>query len=448
MIEGQLDDAIAFLGSVMIDSQIMLETKIKPEMLGEHSVYCRLFKILDAQVNAKLKPNFKTVWNALKEQNAGAMPFQIEDAQRVLQEINTVVPSAANWRFHEGRIIDIWARNKIRETCVMISEMTGPSFKSSDYIEQLERTIAEVTMIETGYEIKTIRQLVPEIVDKIQQRYNLKGALLGVSTGLTDLDMHTYGMQPGCLWVVGARPSQGKSAIMGQIHRNVALRAKVPCGVITVESSNYELGLRSFSAESKIPSSKINTGKLSSGDFTTIQDTASEFYELDDRILYYDRPGIDIRDVKSTARRMVKKNKAKVIFLDYLQLIRVDGMKDKYLEVGRVVSELKAIARDLNITIVALAQLKRDADGNRPQLGDFQHSSQIEQDADVALMLYHENNEREIKQPDGRMLKTDVIDSYIIVGKARDGLTGDIPVIFDKPILTFKEKEKNEERYT
>lgn len=432
------DDAIGFLGSILIDSGIIHETRVRPEMLGEHSVYNRVFKILEHQVYSKVKPDFKIVWSALKETEG--MPFQIDDAQRFLQVAANGVPSSANWRHYESRIVDAWAREKIQSTCAMIGEMTGPSFKASDFVDHLEKAIAEVNLVETGYEIKSIRQIIPEVVNAIEYRYKHKDELIGVSTGLPDLDMHTYGMQEGTLWVVGGRPSQGKSALMGQMHRNVAMRAKVPCGVISVESSNRELGLRSFSAESKVKSSVINTGNLKVSDFTDIQATASDFYDLDERILYYDRPGIDIREVKSTARRMVKRNKAKVIFLDYLQLIRVENSKNKFEEVARVTTELKAIARDLKVCFVALAQLKREADDGRPNIGDFQYSSQIEQDADVALMLWHDIDPNE--QDEDKKTK-----SYIIVGKARDGLTGDIPVIFDKPILTFKEKEKNPGMY-
>jgi replicative DNA helicase len=439
------DDVVGFLGSIMLDSGIIHETRIRPDMFGEHSVYARIFKILESQVYAKIKPDFKTVWLALKDSQG--MPFQVQDAQEFLQTISREVASPVNWKHHESRIIDEWAKSKIQATCSMVAEMTGPSFKAADFVEHIEKAIAEINLIDTGYEIKSIRDMVPEIVDLISERSKNKNKLIGISTGLPELDAHTYGMQEGAFWVIGGRPSDGKSALMGQVHRNVSIRIKTPCGVITVESSNRELGMRSFSAESRIPSSAINTGNLKPGDFTTIQDTASEFYDLDDRILYYDRPGIDIREVKSTARRMVKRNKAKVIFLDYLQLIRVENCKNKFEEVARVTTELKGLARDLKVCIVALAQLKRESENRRPELGDFQYSSQIEQDADVALMLWHVKEAHEIIQPDKSVLTTETVNSYIIVGKARDGLTGDIPVIFDKPILTFKEKEKNPGRY-
>ena len=445
----ETDDYVTpFLGCCYIDPGILFETKVKPSMLGastiEVSVASRLFSMMLEQTERKIKIDYATLYQGIKSKMVSD-PGSYGDGFgyfRLLEELSTAVPSAANWRHYEKLIIDDYQRRQIDGVCDMVKSMQGPSISAMDKIEHLEKLLADISVSNTGYKITPIRDTIHDTISLIEQRYKLKGDLPGISTGIDGIDLHTFGMQPQTLWYIGARPSEGKSALMRQIHMHVALKCGVPCGVISLESSINEINIRNFSAETRIDSSLINRGRLDMADFNDIQRAAGLFFDLGNKVLYYDKPGMELREFKGVARRMVRTNGAKVIFGDYIGLIKVPKAKTRFEEVGIVSTELKALARELKIPIVMLAQLGRDSESRRPTLADFQYSSQIEQDGDVVLMLWHYNDVDEVKDGSGkRVIETPR--SAIIVGKARDGKIGDVPVRFDRSIVTFYEIEKN-----
>jgi replicative DNA helicase len=252
------------------------------------------------------------------------------------------------------------------------------------------------------------------------------GNVRGVSYGFTAIDKATQGAKPGQLVIIAARPSQGKSALMGHLVRNMAKEA--PVGVITIESDEDELTLRLLAGESRMDSRILMAGNLANMDKKTLAQGGTRLSEFSDNVWVYDQAGIRLNQVQSVARKMAN-NGIKVLFIDYLQLIRIAGKETKREEVAEVSTSLKALARELKICIVALAQLSRDADERRPGMGDLQHSSQPEQDADQIWLIYHQ------KDSEGKILK-----SKIILEKVRDGATMDVPIVFERNTLNFFEQ--------
>jgi replicative DNA helicase len=211
---------------------------------------------------------------------------------------------------------------------------------------------------------------------------------------------------------------------MAQMARRMA-KDGVTVGVVTIESSETELVVRMLGAEAGIDGRDIQTGMLTQSHLTDIRDASARLIEGE--ILIHDQPSIRLAQLQAVIRKMARDG-AKVVYVDYLQIVRVPGKDKRSEEVGEVSTALKAVARELNICIVAMAQLGRDSDDRRPNMGDVQHSSQVEQDADQLWLIWHKH--------DGDGVVTE---SRIILAKVRDGQVKDIRVKFNRPTLTFYE---------
>jgi len=323
----------------------------------------------------------------------------------------------ANWKFFEDKLIKHWSIEKIH-TAFRI----GLELGLDEAIETAEKAISEVAQIKSPAKSGKLSALLLPVLTKIKEGGHAKGVMFGFH----QIDEATMGAKPGQLIIIGARPSQGKSALMSHLLRNVGKVEKT--GVITIESSDEELALRIISGESQIDSRNLMAGVLTPTWRSNLVTAGREIAGYGEQVWVHDQPGITLSEVHSVCRRMTKDG-VKVIFIDYLQLIRINGKATKREEVAEASTGLKTIARELGIAIVALAQLGRDADERRPGMGDIQHASQVEQDADQVWLIYHK------RDSEGK-----IESSRIILEKVRDGSTRDVLVDFFRPVMTFKEK--------
>lgn len=433
-----LENAERFCSCLLSDPQILDSMKLKSEMLLLPK--CRLFvEALQSQYRAGIKPDLLTIRDALSGPGV-----EIESA-RTWSTQSLHAFSSANWEFYENKLIDAWIKSRtIQLAYRVLGNVNTPSMTAQDMVEMVEETQTEIATLETHDKIQSADQIIIPVISLIEARYKLHGRLPGISTGLSELDAKTLGMQEQRLWVIGARPSQGKSALMGQIARHVAMAEKVPVGVITIESSATEFGMRSLAAIGQMDATKLNRGQLTEKEFGGINHSSELFAGMGKNFVVYDKPRMTVSEVWSICRRMVIKNNVKVIFIDYLQRIKVPKQKTRFDEVAVATTELKEIARDLNITVVAMAQLRREADDKKPGLGDFQYTSQIEQDADVAILIWHEEGNTEaFDKQTNQKYKVPYKKSWLIAEKVRDGQTGQIEVYFKREHMTFGEVEKN-----
>lgn len=338
----------------------------------------------------------------------------------------TIEPyTTANWELWHRSIFEAWAQDQVKAALHLAGSQPYP-----ENLETVERVMTAVMLRESGKRTKRIGELLLPAIERVMERMKNQGKIPGIPFGITSVDQATLGAQPGRLVVIGARPSQGKSALMAQIARHMA--NDIPVGIFTVESDENELMTRIIAAEARIDGRKLQTGKLLQADLLSLRDAGERITEIKDRIIVHDQPGLKLAQLQTVARRMVKDG-AQVLFLDYLQLVRVPGKDSRREEVAEVSTSLKALARELNVCIVALAQLGRDSDDKRPTMGDCQHSSQIEQDADQVWLIWHKKNSEGI-----------VTESRLILDKVRDGMTRDVMVRFERPILTFFEIQGRE----
>jgi|SRR6185369_2457480 len=398
----------AFLGCVLHDSDVLVSSYLTEAMFTHHR---RIFKVF-VELSAKTRVIYDDIPMILA---AGI------DAVTIAKLADSAA-GASNWEYYQEGIFKAWAETEIKDAYKLALSQGYP-----DCLDIVEKTMTAVALRQTSAKSHPIRDLLTPAVNRIIERMKLRGQIPGVSWGMGSIDEATLGAQGGQLVVVGARPSQGKSALMAQLARKMA-RGGTMVGIVTIESSETELVIRMLGSDAGIDGRKLQTGMLGQTHLADLKLAAERL--IGDNIIIHDQPSIRLAQLQAVVRKMARDG-AKVVFLDYLQLIRVPGKEKRSEEVGEASTALKALARELNICVVSMAQLGRDSDDRRPNMGDFQHSSQIEQDADQLWLLWHKQDN------DGNFT-----DSRIILAKVRDGQVRDVKVRFDRPTLTFYEIEE------
>lgn len=304
-----------------------------------------------------------------------------------------------------------------------------------------------------------------QAMEKTEFAYKNQGEVHGVSTGFVDLDRLLNGMQDSDLIILAGRPSMGKTALAVNIALNAcnflqrSAHKNKSIAIFSLEMSAEQLALRMISMQSGVNSYKIRSGMLSESDFNKIMMSSESLHDLP--IFIDDTPAISIATLRTRARRLYRTNKIGAIFIDYLQLIR--GVNTKYgdsnrvQEVSEVTQGLKAIAKELNIPVIALSQLSRlveQREDKKPQLSDLRESGAIEQDADVVMFIFREAYYLMRKKPaDGAdsisdwQNKMDRVQhqSEIIIAKQRNGPIGSIKLFFDSNTTTFKDLSPSQE---
>jgi replicative DNA helicase len=276
------------------------------------------------------------------------------------------------------------------------------------------------------FEITSIQETVNSTLDLIETRIKNGQKCIGIPSGINGIDRLISGFQPRRLYYIGARPSQGKTALLLNCVRN----CKEACGIISAESAKEELVMRLLASKSHIDSQRLVVGLVKEGEMKQLTEAASALYESNG-IYIYDESNMSIDTVVMIARQMKRKFDIKILYVDYLQCLspsKAMGKQEYREQVAYASKQLKQLARVLNIPVVVAAQLRRDAEGNRPMLSDFSDSTQIERDADVAIMIHNIYSNGNLE------------DTWLLVEKNRDGRTGDIHVEFDQAHMSFYDK--------
>ena len=330
--------------------------------------------------------------------------------------------------FYERKIISAY---KSRELSTLSMEIRENLDDPDGVLAMVDRRIAEITSQGERDRIYTAGELINPAIKIIEKRYHGKGELPGIATGFPALDKITAGLQANMLYYIGARPSQGKSAILLNIANHTALH-DVSTGIISAESSKEELIFRSFSNVASIDSYSIKTGLLKPADFASISSAGAKLYG---KPLYiYDVPNITIARLIAVAKAMHRKYKIRLLMVDYVQLIvSMQRNAPRRDQVAEISTALKNLARELQIPVVAAAQLTRDSEDTRPSLRHFAEASQIEKDADVAILLQH------VKDEAGNTTRV-----WAHVEKNRDGSRGSVPLQFVGKYVRFAEEARHD----
>jgi len=284
-------------------------------------------------------------------------------------------------------------------------------------IDQAEALVYAVAQRRRTDSLTEATELMQQVLDRIEARFERGEAITGLATGFRDLDERLAGLQPSNLIIIGARPSMGKTSLALGMAAHAAIRARVPTLVVSLEMSQAELGERLLAGEARVDLARLRNGQLRETDWSRIASAVGPLGSAP--LVIDDDPASTVLDVRATARRLKSKDGLGLVVVDYLQLMVGGSAENRQVEVSEISRGLKLLARELEIPVVALAQLSRNLEmraDKRPTLADLRDSGALEQDADVVLMAYRD----EIYHPES----PDRGSAEIIVAKHRNGPTG------------------------
>lgn len=341
-----------------------------------------------------------------------------------IASLTDLVPTAANVEYYAKIVLD----NATRRELIKIShDLKSYSYdetkESRNIIEDAEKLIFSLSDKNQTTKVYNMEDIVNKTMSNVIEHWKNKSVFTGVPTGFAQLDTMTNGFQPSELIIIGARPSIGKTALALSMMEHIAVDKKIPCGFFSLEMSYDMIGHRLLSQNSRVPGHKLRSGVLRQEDFQKLQDAGSRLFVAP--LYVIDVPNMPLLDLKAMARRLVVNHQVKIIFIDYIGLISTENRNAPvYEQVSEISKSLKALARELNIPIVALCQVARDAEGAKPNLAQLRGSGSIEQDADVVMFLHRERmNTAEQKDNPS-------IDAELIIAKQRNGPIGDVKLLF------------------
>ncbi|AEF86987.1 replicative DNA helicase [Treponema primitia ZAS-2] len=347
-----------------------------------------------------------------------------------VSSLTHVVPSSANVDFYSKIVQDCSLRRALLKVA---NELSVKSFDESQesriILEETQQRIFDLTEGRKPLSFKSAKEILPQVIETIEKLYHSKDAYTGVPSGFEELDSMTSGFQPSELIIIGARPSVGKTALALTMAANISINnkeRKIPTAFFTLEMSDKALMQRLISSEANIESNKIRNGLLKPSDFSSLMTAAGRIYEAP--LYIVDMPNMKLLDLRAQARRLRVQQKVEIIFIDYLTLISSDNYQlPRHEQIAEISRSLKSLARELGIPIVALSQVRRDAEGKRPNLSDIRESGSIEQDADVVMFLHRE---RESDKKNTERENAEVTTTELIIAKQRNGPVGTIEIAF------------------
>jgi replicative DNA helicase len=352
-----------------------------------------------------------------------------------LARLVDVVPLAANAQHYARIVHDKAVLRRLIEKANAISKRCfqeqGPADEIVDFAEN---AIFEVTDKKASQAFYPLHKLIDGNISFLEEKQKNKSLVTGVPTGFRQLDNLTSGLQNSDLIILAARPSMGKTALALNIARNAAVEAGVPVAVFSLEMSKEQLSLRLLCSEARIDSSRLRSGFLTDEDWHRVTDAASDL--SDAPIFIDDSASLSAMEVRAKARRLKMDKGIGLIVIDYLQLMQGRaGAERRDLEISDISRSLKALAKEINLPVIALSQLNRMLEqrtDRRPRLSDLRESGALEQDADVVAFIYRDEvyNKEENNPNKGT--------AEIILAKQRNGPTGDVRLAFLNAYTRFE----------
>jgi replicative DNA helicase len=354
-----------------------------------------------------------------------------------LMELANAVPTAANVEYY-ARIVE--EKSLLRRLIRTATEIAQEGYSREDEVESLlseaEKKIMEVSGRKSAGSFISIKDVLVEAYDNIEKLANRQGDITGIPTGFTELDRMTAGFQRNDLIIVAARPSVGKTAFALNIAQNVATKTDEVVAIFSLEMGAEQLVMRMLSSEGNINAQNLRTGDLSDEDWKKLTMAMGSLSNA--QIYIDDTPGIRIAEMRAKCRRLKQERGLGMILIDYLQLIQGDGKADnRQQEVSEISRSLKALARELEVPVIALSQLSRSVEqrqDKRPMMSDIRESGSIEQDADIVAFLYRDD------YYDKETENKNIIE--IIIAKQRNGPVGTVQLAFAKEYSKFVNLER------
>jgi replicative DNA helicase len=345
-----------------------------------------------------------------------------------LASLANETPGAANARSYAKILRE---RSMLRSLISAGNEISGAAFTSdgrtaAEIVDEAERLVFEIA--ESGSRgrsgFKALKHILPEAVDRIDVLHQSDGDITGISSGYTEFDKLTAGLQAGDLIIIAGRPSMGKTTLAVNIAENAAIGSQVPTAIFSMEMPSQQLAFRMISSLGRVDQTHLRTGRFPDEDWSRINTAVQLMSEAP--IFIDDTPSLSPTEIRARARRLQREHGLGLIVIDYLQLMAVPGNKEnRATEISEISRSLKALAKELSLPVIALSQLNRSVEqrpDKRPVMSDLRESGAIEQDADMIVFIYRE----EVYNQDTP--RKGIAD--IAIAKQRNGPIGDFPLTF------------------
>ncbi len=428
-----IEAEISVLGSMLLDNEAI---NLVTELLRTDNFYKTSHQyIFDTIVNLYSKNNAVDLVILKDELKKQSLLEKVGGAEYLL-ELEESVPLASNVEYYAKIVREkTIKRDLITATAKIQQEAYNDSLESDELLDIAEKEIFDITQRKFSSPTTKLFNILHDTFDHISNLHDREGRLTGVSTGYYDLDDITSGLQNSELIIIAARPSMGKSSLVLNIAEHAGTKEKKPTLIFSMEMSAQQVAQNMLCSKAKIDAHLLRTGKLDDSQFSNLSLAMGDLSESE--IYIDDTPGLGLLELRAKARRLKLQHNIQMIIVDYLQLMEGRKAENRQQEISGISRGLKALARELEVPVIAVSQLNRSVetrDGHTPRMSDLRESGSIEQDADVIILLHREDYYDPTKRPGE-------VDLNIV--KQRNGPTGKVKLTFLREILRFENYQHN-----
>ncbi|OGX46297.1 MAG: replicative DNA helicase [Omnitrophica WOR_2 bacterium RIFCSPLOWO2_02_FULL_63_16] len=425
-----LEAEMAVLGSMLLEEDALVRaTELLEARAFYKEAHRRIFSSMLSLYQEHVAVDLVTLTDELKKHNL----LDEVGGPSYLATLTSLVPTAANVE-HYCRIVKERAilRSLIKAATQITSDCYEDATAPDILLDQAEQRIFEIASQKVKGDVVSLKELIKSSIETIDALYQRKGFITGLATGFTELDQMLAGLQPSDFIVVAGRPAMGKSSLALGVAEYATVVQKMPVALFSLEMSKEHLVQRMLCSHARINAHNVRTGMLSTSDWPKLTQAAGKLSEAP--LFIDDTPGLSILELRAKARRLRSRHGIGLLILDYLQLMEEPTQSEnRQQEIAVISRNLKALARELHVPVVAVSQLSRAPERRetfRPRLSDLRESGAIEQDSDVVLMLFREDYYNPTDDNQGI--------AEVIIAKQRNGPTGSVKLAFIKEYTRFE----------
>jgi replicative DNA helicase len=440
-LPASLDAEMGVLSSILLSPKDTLTTAIEKgvdEQHFHHPSHGTIYAVLEDLWKKNSPIDLITVTQSLADRNL----LDQVGGPATLAHLQTFLPTAANADYY----IDIMREKHLLRRMIMVCTSSAARCYEEQgdvktLIDDVEKQIFTVGEERVRGELPDMKDHVNAALDSIEKLYKNKGEVTGVPTGYKVLDTMTSGMHPSEMIVIAARPSMGKTALAMNIAEHVAVDKNIPVAVFSLEMSAQQLVQRLLCSRARVNLQNLRNGIMPKGAQQSLIQASAAYGQC--KMYIDDTAGLSILELRAKSRRLMDKHKLGLIVIDYLQLLKSPskrGQENRQIEIAEISGGIKALAKELGIPIIVLAQLNRkseDRGDGKPRISDLRESGSIEQDADLVGLLYrsayYAKDEEDRNEKGG--------ESELIIAKQRNGPTGEVPLTFLSEFTRFESRD-------
>ena len=428
-----IEAEISVLGSMLLDNEaINLVTELLRTDNFYKTAHQHIFETIVNLYNRNNAVDLVILKDELKKQSL----LEKVGGAEYLMELEESVPLASNVEYYAKIVREkTIKRDLITATAKIQQEAYNDSLESDELLDVAEKEIFDITQRKFSSPTTKLFNILHDTFDHISNLHDREGRLTGVSTGYYDLDDITSGLQKSELIIIAARPSMGKSSLVLNIAEHAGTKEKKPTLIFSMEMSAQQVAQNMLCSTAKIDAHLLRTGKLDDNQFSNLSLAMGDLSESE--IYIDDTPGLGLLELRAKARRLKLQHDIQMIIIDYLQLMEGRQAENRQQEISGISRGLKALARELDVPVIAVSQLNRSVetrDGHTPRMSDLRESGSIEQDADVIILIHREDYYDPTKRPGEVDLN---------IAKQRNGPTGKVKLTFLREILRFENYQHN-----